>query len=93
MPGWPIGFGSDKKAERYFKKALALNPEGLDINYFYAEYLADQGDDEMALQYIDRALSAPRLDGRPVADQGRREQARKLRETLDGTPEVASNRL
>ena len=72
VPGWPIGFGSDKQAEKYFKKALALNPDGLDINYFFAEYLVDQGEKEMAMQYIDKALKAPRLDGRPVADQGRR---------------------
>ncbi len=85
VPGWPIGFGSDKQAERYFKKALEVNPDGLDINYFFAEYLADQGKDELALQYVERALKAPRLDGRPVADQGRREQARKLRDMLADT--------
>ena len=82
VPGWPIGFGSDKMAKRYFEKALALNPEGLDINYFFAEYLADQGEDQLALEYIDKALHAPQLDNRPVADQGRRAQARKLREML-----------
>jgi len=43
VPGWPIGFGNDEKAEQYFKKALAINPQGLDINYFFAEYLVDQG--------------------------------------------------
>lgn len=85
VPGWPIGFGSDKKAEQYFRKALALNPEGLDINYFFAEYLAENGDDEMALKYIDKALSAPVLADRPVADQGRRNQAVKLREQLIGS--------
>ena len=85
VPGWPIGFGSDKKAEQYFRKALALNPEGLDINYFFAEYLAENGDDEMALKYIDKALNAPVLADRPVADQGRRNQAVKLREQLIGS--------
>ena len=85
VPGWPIGFGSDKKAEEYFRKALALNPEGLDINYFFAEYLADNGDDKMALEYIDKALHAPVMADRPLADQGRRNQARKLREQLIGS--------
>ena len=85
VPGWPIGFGSDRKAEEYFRKALALNPEGLDINYFFAEYLADNGDDETALEYIDKALHAPVMADRPVADQGRRNQARKLREQLIGS--------
>ena len=85
VPGWPFGFGSDKKAEVYFKKALAINPQGLDINYFFAEYLADNGEQQLALEYVDKALQAPRMKGRPVADKGRREQAQKLRETLIGS--------
>ena len=85
VPGWPIGFGSDEKAEKYFKKALAINPEGLDINYFFAEYLTDNGEEQLALEYVDRALRAPRMEERPVADKGRREQAMKLREFLLGS--------
>jgi len=85
VPGWPIGFGSDKKAERYFKKALGLNPQGLDINYFFAEYLADNGQDQLALEYIDRALQAPPMTERPLADRGRRQQAQKLRASLIGS--------
>lgn len=85
VPGWPIGFGSDKKAEQYFKKALAVNPQGLDINYFFAEYLADQGENRLALEYIDKALKAPLMAERPRADRGRRQQAMKLRERLTGS--------
>jgi len=85
VPGWPFGFGSDEKAEEYFKKALTINPQGLDINYFFAAYLADNGDDQLALEYVDKALQAPRMVERPVADKGRREQALKLRESLIGS--------
>lgn len=85
VPGWPIGFGSDRKAEQYFKKALAINPAGLDINYFYAEFLFDQGDDERALEYLQKALDAPALPDRPIADQGRRAQAMKLKALLNGS--------
>ena len=85
VPGWPFGFGSDEKAEEYFKKALAINPQGLDINYFFAEYLAANGDQQLALVYVDKALQAPRMAERPVADKGRREQALKLRESLIGS--------
>ena len=85
IPAIPIGFGSDEKAEKYFKKALAINPQGLDINYFFAEYLADNGEDQLALEYIDKALQAPRMAERPVADAGRREQALRLRESLLGS--------
>jgi tetratricopeptide (TPR) repeat protein len=85
VPGWPIGFGDDDTAEQYFNKALAINPDGLDINYFYAEYLVDQGRDELALEYIERALNAPPMTDRPVADRGRRQQALKLRAELTGS--------
>ena len=85
VPGWPLGFGSDEKAEEYFKKALAINPQGLDINYFFAEYLADNGNEQLALEYVDKALQAPRMTERPVADKGRRGQALKLRESLIGS--------
>ena len=85
VPGWPIGFGNDKKAERYFMKALAINPQGLDINYFFAEFLADNGKDQLALEYIERALQAPPMAQRPLADQGRRQQALKLRSDLTGS--------
>jgi Tfp pilus assembly protein PilF len=85
VPGWPIGFGSDKKAEKYFKKALAINPQGLDINYFFAEFLADNGKDQLALEYVEKALQAPPMAERPLADKGRRQQAMKLREQLAGS--------
>lgn len=85
VPGWPIGFGNDKKAEKYFQKALAINPRGLDINYFFAEYLADNGEDQKALEYVEKALHAPLMEERPLADRGRREQARKLKAYLIGS--------
>lgn len=82
VPGWPLSFGNDKKARYYFKKALEVNPDGLDINYFYAEYLTDNDEDALALEYVEKALNAPALISRPVADKGRRQQAMKLREML-----------
>jgi tetratricopeptide (TPR) repeat protein len=85
VPGWPIGFGNDNKAEKYFRKALAINPQGLDINYFFAEYLIDQGNDALALEHIARALQAAPMVDRPLADQGRRQQALKLRAELTGS--------
>ena len=85
VPGWPIGFGNDEKAEQYFKKALAINPQGLDINYFFAEYLVDQGEEMLALEHIELALQAEPMVDRPVADQGRRQQALKLRAELTGS--------
>ncbi len=39
VPGWPVGFGNDKKAAKMLQKALEINPDGIDSNYFYADYL------------------------------------------------------
>lgn len=74
VPGWPIGFGSDKKAKAMLKKGLAINPNGLDSNYFYADFLRDQGDKKAAKQYFEKALAAPKRPNRPLADEGRRKE-------------------
>jgi len=72
VPGFPVGFGDDEKAGKLLQQALKLNPNGIDPNYFYAEYLFEQGRYPESLQYLDKAgKAAPRL-GREVADQGRR---------------------
>lgn len=84
VPGWPIAFGSDTKAEQYFKKALKISPDQLDANYFYADFLADDNQYELALLHLNKAINAPKLKGRPLADKGRRAQAQKLRQYLMG---------
>ena len=42
VPGWPIGFGSNEKAEQQYKLALAISPTDIDANYFYGDYLLDE---------------------------------------------------
>ena len=81
VPGWPIGFGSDKKARKFLLKGLELNPDGIDSNYFYALYLADDGEWSEAVSYLNRARQAPRRPGRSTADAGRQmEISEKLSE-------------
>ena len=82
VPGWPIGFGDKKKAKGYFEKALAINPNGIDPNYFYADMLAEQGEYTQAADHLKRALAAPARPGREDADAGRRQEVMKLLETL-----------
>ena len=82
VPGWPLGFGDKKKAQAYFEKALALNPNGIDPHYFYADLLADQGEYAKAADHLKRALAAPARPGREDADAGRRQEALHLLETL-----------
>jgi tetratricopeptide (TPR) repeat protein len=72
VPGWPIGFGNEDKAERYLKKALAVNPDGIDPNYFYGDFLLQEKAYKEAVAAFERALAAPSRKDRPVADAGRR---------------------
>lgn len=74
VPGWPIGFGDDKKARELLEKAIAINPAGIDSNYFYADYWLEQGEYPKAKQYFDKALQAPARPSRPLADAGRRQE-------------------
>lgn len=71
VPGFPVGFGDDEKAGKLLQKALQLNPNGIDSNYFYAEYLYEQGKYQESLQYLDRASKAAPRPGRETADKGR----------------------
>jgi len=77
VPGWPLGFGDHKKAEEYLKKAVAMNQDGIDPNYFYGDFLREEGRYQEAAQYLKKALAAPDRPGRTVADTGRREEARQ----------------
>ncbi len=79
VPGWPIGFGKKSKAEEYLKKALAVNPNGIDPNYFYGDFMLEEGNYEEAIKYLEKAQAAPPRPDRPLADKGRqREIAEKL---------------
>lgn len=78
VPSWPIGFGDKKAAKTYFKKALAISPDGIDANYFYGEMLAGEGDYAQATRYLAKALEAPARPGREDSDAGRQQEARVL---------------
>ncbi|MDR2878020.1 MAG: hypothetical protein LBV36_08300 [Chromatiales bacterium] len=78
VPGWPIGFGDKDKAEELLRRALAINPDGIDPNYFYADYLVERNRKKEAIPYLEKALAAPARPGREIADQGRREEAQEL---------------
>lgn len=75
VPGFPIGFGSKKKAYGYLEKALEINPEGIDPNFFYADLLSEDGEYAKAAEYYRKAMAAPSRPGREDADAGRRKEA------------------
>lgn len=86
VPGFPLGFGSKKKADEMLKLGLEYNPDGIDSNYFYGDFLLSRGRYAEAVQAFEKALQAPPRPGRTLADDGRKAEIRtgleKAREKL-----------
>ena len=78
VPGWPIGFGDDEKARELLQKALSINPDGIDSNYFYASFLADNRNYAEAEKFLLKAQNAVGRPDRPLADKGRRQEISAL---------------
>ena len=83
VPGWPVGFGNDKKAQELLQRGLKANPDGIDSNYFYAEYLRDKGKLADARTYYLKAQTAAPRPGRLSADQGRQQEIQAALAALD----------
>jgi hypothetical protein len=67
---------------------LQINPQGIDPNFFYAEYLIETKQPRVAVTYLEKALNAPPRLGRQIADAGRREEVLAL---LKKTKQTISN--
>lgn len=78
VPGFPVGFGDTDLARKYLEQAMSQNPDGLDANYFYGDFLMQQGEYAKAKQVLEHGLAAPVTPDRPVWDQGRRAEIREL---------------
>ena len=78
VPGWPIGFGDDQQAEKLLKQALQLNPNGIDPNYFYGDFLFRQKRYSEAKLALEKAQAATARPGREVADRGRQAEIAAL---------------
>lgn len=66
-----------------FKKALAVNPDGIDANYFYADFLYEDGRKLEAIEYFKKAQQATPRPDRPLADKGRQQEIQgKLKELM-----------
>ena len=81
VPGWPVGFGSDKEARKMLLTGVEKNPKGIDNNYFYAAFLLDEKEYDEAEEHLLRAQAAPARPGREIADKGRQGE---IREALAG---------
>ena len=83
VPGWPVGFGSDKKARELLEEALEIAPDSIDANYFYAEFLHKQKENDKAREYYLKAQHAKPRPGREIADAGRQSDIRKALASID----------
>ena len=72
-----LSFGGHK-AGKLLKQALELNPNGIDPNYFYGEFLFEEGKYGEALKYLDKAATAAPRPGRESADKGRHAEINAL---------------
>ncbi len=64
-PGWPLSFGDDKKAEAYFKKALTLNPDGIESNYYYGHFLSKTDRTQEAMARFQKTATLPSNPSQP----------------------------
>ncbi len=83
VPGWPIGFGDDDKAKVLLEKALSINPQGMEPNYFFADYWFEAHNYSKAKQYLEKAQQAPVMETRPLADKSRRLEISQLMARID----------
>jgi tetratricopeptide (TPR) repeat protein len=93
-PGWPISFGNQDKAESLFKSALKINPNTIDSNYFYADFLLSQGNTKEAQIYFQRAIASPTRTHQKYADtQLKKEALAALKNTEFRKMETGKNKF
>ena len=73
VPGWPIAFGDDDKAKQLLKQALKISPDGIDSNYFYADFLQEDEKYAEAKTYLLKARQAAPRPAYPLEDKGRQQ--------------------
>ncbi len=83
VPGWPVAFGDNEEAEKHLKQALQINPTGIDPNFFYGDFLLEDGRLDEARTFMERALQAPDRPDRPLADAGRRQEIKARLARID----------
>ena len=58
MPGWPIGYGSNKTAKKYLLEALSINATTAENNYYYGLVLKEDKKYKQAMEYMQKAKDA-----------------------------------
>ncbi|MCK9395209.1 MAG: hypothetical protein M0Q44_06445 [Methylobacter sp.] len=76
VPKWPISFGDDDAAKQMLETALKINPDSLDANYFYGEFLLLHNKPNDAAIYFKKASAAPVRTEQLYADNQLKAEAR-----------------
>lgn len=76
LPGWPVSFGDDDLAEQMLQASLKINPQGIDANYFYADFLLRQDRAAEAEEFFHTAAQAPVRKQQTFADTQLQNEAR-----------------
>jgi tetratricopeptide (TPR) repeat protein len=88
VPPWPISYGDDDIAKHYLEMALMLYPNAVDTNYFYGDFLLDDGEYEKALPYLEKAEKAPVRSYAYLSDlQLKKELVQALKDARDQNDE------
>lgn len=77
VPGWPIGFGSSKKAQALFDTAMKLEPNNIDVNALYGEFLLDERRYKEAEAVLLHVRSLPVRPQYRVAEEGRKAEVER----------------
>jgi len=77
-------FGDYDKAHDYLERALKVNPDGIDPNFFMGELMVERGEKTKALEYFRKALNAPARPGREDADAGRKAEIQEAIRKIEG---------
>lgn len=89
LPGWPLSFGDNKLARSYLETAIRLFPDELDTNYFYGDFLLDEGDAVAALPYLEKADKAPVRELSRLSDMKLKEELKvSLKNAREGKGET-----
>ncbi|MBZ5486563.1 hypothetical protein HW452_03395 [Halomonas aquamarina] len=78
VPGRPISFGSSDKARQMFQRAVEVRPDGIDVNYYYAEFLLEEGDTQAAREHAERAVNGTPRAQRELSDEALRRDAQAM---------------
>ncbi len=65
LPGWPISFGNDEKAEKMLQMAIKRIPDSVGGHYFYGQYLLEKDRAHEAETHFRKAIQAHIPDDEP----------------------------